>query len=367
MESLISELTQLLVSGEPLDDDEFGCWAMRVYAAQRSENPILERFWAASGKAVDRWEDIPPVPASVFKTVPVHRPGPVEAVFRTSGTTQGAAARGEHHVVSMALYRAASVGHMKASLLPHGVEQTSLLALVPDPRSTPDSSLGQMIDFLAEEGFRDVTWGWHPTDGVDLPKVFSAVARGGCQGPVLLVTTAFALVNLLDALKENGRSLLLPAGSGIMETGGFKGRVVEVSREELYARAFSSLGVPMTHIINEYGMTELLSQAYDGVVGKASPLDDRRLRFPSWVRTRALDPESLAVLPPGQTGLLCHWDLANVGSACPVLTEDVGWVDACGGLVLLARATKAEPRGCSLMAEAFLRSSGRDVGEKATP
>ena len=342
-------------SGAELDDAEFDELALRVHHVQRQTNPVLERFWSSQAGVVRHWEDIPPVPTRVFKEVVLKGPGETEAVFLTSGTTRGSTKRGAHHVTSLELYRASAEGPLNRALLPSPAPSQHLLALVPDPSEVPESSLGRMIGFLAEaEAVVGVTWGWDNESGLRLDQVTKAVE--GVR-PVLVATTAFGLVGLLDLLEKVGP---LPHGSSIMETGGFKGRVAVVSREDLYRRVEEVAGVDCSRVVNEYGMTELLSQAYDGVVGSAKPVRDRRLRFPPWVRTRVLDPATLRPVRPGERGLLCHMDLANLGSACPVLTEDIGVVDEDGGLVLYERLGGAEPRGCSLMAEAFLRSGAAE-------
>ena len=90
-----------------------------------------------------------------------------------------------------------------------------------------------------------------------------------------------------------------------------------------------------------------------GLPARRRPLPDRLHRFPPWVRTRALDPAGLAPLPPGQPGLLAHFDLANAGSVCHILTEDFGRTTADGGLEVMGRVPGAMPRGCSLSAESF--------------
>ena len=118
------------------------------------------------------------------------------------------------------------------------------------------------------------------------------------------------------------------------------------------------LGIPSSCVVNEYGMTELLSQFYEPVLSSppAPALAERYHVAPPWVRTRVLDPVSLAPVRPGQPGLLCHLDLANAGSAACVLTEDMG-VAVEGGFRLLGRAPGAEPRGCSLATEDLLRAA----------
>lgn len=357
------------VAGEPdlvpatalAHDSAFNHFAMRIHAAQRATNPVLRRFWDASpGGPAAFWHGIPPVPAAAFRDTPIV-PGTPELVFRTSGTTGGGGSRGEHHVLSLALYRAAARANYRRHLM-RGAGRLRVLSLIPGPRAVPDSSLSTMAGFIAAE--RDVAgtvWAFDPEGGVDVGAVREAAAAGE---PMLLLTTAFALVHLVDAV---GREpVRFPQGSRMMETGGFKGRVAEVDRATLYGRAERALGIPASSIVNEYGMTELLSQAYDGVAGTAPPLPARVHRFPPWVRTRALDPATLAPLPPGEPGLLAHFDLANAGSVCHILTEDLGHTTDGGGLRLLGRATGATPRGCSLAAESFLRATmaGRQPPER---
>ena len=281
----------------------------------------------------------------------------------------------------MDLYRAAARGPYRRHLF-HGLKAVRLLSLVPNPTWVPDSSLGTMAGFVSREPeVSAASWAFDPETGVDVERVREVLdAARDVQPngqPVLLLATSFALVQLLDVLQEGGEprgneggpcgndgrpcgdGVRLPSGSRIMETGGFKGRTAEVDRGTLYRRIGAVLGVPESHLVNEYGMTEMLSQAYDAVAGGAPPLPERVHRFPPWVRTRALDPVGLDPLPPEQPGLLAHFDLANAGSVCHLLTEDMGATTSDGGFRLLGRATGALPRGCSLTAEAFVRAAGR--------
>jgi len=163
----------------------------------------------------------------------------------------------------------------------------------------------------------------------------------------VLLATALALSGLLDALERLDLRFRLPAGSRLFETGGFKGRRVEVTREELLARAADRLGLPSTHVVREYGMTELTSHFYTAVLAEGDP---DLFVTPPWVRVRVLDPETLEESTPGTRGLLAVLDLANVGSAVHVLTEDLGVAEP-GGFRLAGRAAGAELRGCSLAAE----------------
>lgn len=334
-------------------ESAFNRLAMRIHAAQRATSPVLCRFWDASpGEPPAAWHEIPPVPAAAFRDTPIAS-GTPEAVFRTSGTTGGGGSRGEHHVISLALYRAAARRNYRRHLMGGG-GPLRVLSLIPGPRAVPDSSLSAMAGFIAAE--RDVagtTWAFDPESGVNAGAVREAAAAGE---PVLVLTTAFALVHLLEAVDRE--PLRFPEGSRMMETGGFKGRTAEVDRGALYDRTEHALGIPVSSIVNEYGMTELLSQAYDGVAAGAPPLPVRVHRFPPWVRTRALNPATLAPLPPGEPGLLAHFDLANAGSVCHILTEDLGCTTEDGTLRLLGRARGAHLRGCSLAVESFVRATG---------
>ena len=364
-------------SGEPWPDDVFGAWAQRVFAYQFENNPVYAAYARKRGvtpSTVADWSDIPWVPASAFRAVPLVSgdSSRVQRVFRTSGTT-GAGRRGEHHVLDLDLYRDSLIPNMRRHLYPDvsdvpdaaeagqvpegGRQRVPIFALTTAPALVPESSLsfmlGEALDFLSggEGGFFVTPDGVIDTAGLSNALV-EATARGT---PILLAGTAFAFVHWLDRLKERNDAFDLPRGSLIMETGGFKGRSRVLDRPEFYASLSEAHGVPLEGILNEYGMTELLSQFYDGPVAATSgvPLEARRHVPPPWVRTRVLDPNTLSALPIGEPGLLCHYDLANAGSVMAVLTEDVG-VAVEDGFRLLGRAQGAEPRGCSLAMDDLL-------------
>jgi hypothetical protein len=138
-----------------------------------------------------------------------------------------------------------------------------------------------------------------------------------------------------------------------MDTGGFKGRSREVTRDELYAAIHDRLGIAPAWSVNEYGMTEMSSQFYDGAAGSAPPPGERLHVAPSWVRTHAADPETLRPLPDGEVGVLRHWDLANLHSVMAIQTADLGYTTPAGFRVL-GRATGAEARGCSIAMDELL-------------
>ncbi|HEU4558448.1 MAG TPA: hypothetical protein VFS20_11385, partial [Longimicrobium sp.] len=170
--------------------------------------------------------------------------------------------------------------------------------------------------------------------------------------------TAFAFVHWLDALAAAGEGYRLPRGSRVMDTGGFKGRSREVTREELYSAIHDRLGIAPAWCVNEYGMTEMSSQFYDGVAGAASAPGQRLHEGPAWVRTQAADPETLDPLPHGEIGVLRHYDLANLNSVMAIQTADLGFTTP-SGFRVLGRAEGAEARGCSIAMDELLSAIQR--------
>jgi hypothetical protein len=226
--------------------------------------------------------------------------------------------------------------------------------LTPPVAQAPHSSLAEMAESVARAfgagpplaaARVDAAGAWR----VDFERLLPALREAAERAqPVCLLGTAFSLVHLLDHLAETGLPLRLPPGSRIMETGGYKGRSRTLPRPELHAGLTRWLGVPASHIVGEYGMCELASQAYDRAVGDPAP---RQYRFPPWARAVVVSPETGREVAEGEAGLLRVVDLANARTVLAVLTEDLA-VRRGAGFELLGRAAGAEARGCSLLAAA---------------
>jgi hypothetical protein len=304
---------------------------------------------------VDRWEDTPPVPSAAFKALELHAGGAEpEAVFLTSGTTQGLTERGRHFVPSLELYRRALLGPFKEHVLT-ARGRMRFISLIPAPAELPESSLSFMVGAAAEALATETHWLVDGGGHLDLDALRRVTRRAShAREPVLILGTALALLNALERLEGEPLSPL-PAGSRIMETGGFKGAGREVTRVELYRRLAEATGLPAQRIVSEYGMTELLSQLYEPVLSEGPGAAGTHLA-PPWLKVRALDPVTLEELPSGEEGLLCFFDLANAGSVCHVLTEDVGSV-AQGRVRLAGRVRGAEPRGCSLAMDELMAAA----------
>jgi hypothetical protein len=347
-------------------DAEFNGMAMVLFALQFGHNQPYRKLCEARGitpNAVSHWSQIPAVPTSAFKELeltclpPEHR----TQVFHSSGTTEQRPSRHFHNAESLEVYEASLWAGLRN--LRFTIHDLRLLSLTPPPEQAPHSSLVHMFEVMRRKlGADEKTFvgcvgaggGW----GLDFERA-SAVLTAGTQ-PLLVVGTAFSFVHLLDELVARNLRLQLPAGSRVMETGGYKGRSREMPRAELHARIAERLGVPASHIICEYGMSELSSQAYGVTCGEwqvtgiaraesghTSPVT-RHFRFPPWARVQVVSPETGREVAEGESGLIRVFDLANVFSVMALQTEDLG-VRRDDGFELTGRANLAEPRGCSLM------------------
>ncbi|MGH7198002.1 MAG: hypothetical protein ACREH5_04585 [Candidatus Omnitrophota bacterium] len=319
------------------------------------------------------WKEIPAMPAVGFKelvlaTFPIKR---AVKVFKTSGTT--GEVHGAHFFDTLKLYEASISASFRGGSCPSAGASSSpvtfvraareasrlghppllknepaggrirMYFLMASPDEAPHSSLSYMMGVVNRK-FSAGKGRFYFKKGEPL---FKELARdfGRAKEKVMILATAFSLKSFLDYLKDKKISLKLPAGSRLMETGGFKGRMKAISKKALYAECEKRLGIQKEFCFSEYGMTELSSQFYANASGV--------FKGSSWIMTLVIDPRTGRQAKRGQIGLLRHFDLANRGSVLAVQTEDLGRARD-GGFELLGRAPGADLRGCSLSYEEFL-------------
>ena len=336
---------------------EFEPLALAVFAHQFECIPAYRRVCEQRGTTpatVHDWRDIPAVPTLAFKHVEL-RCAPAERRFLTSGTTHGGEQRGQHALPDLRLYQAAALAGLKEFVFPD-VDGMRLLSLVGTAAEQPESSLAQMLAWTQAAFGSALSATFTDAGRIDFAGFGAALRRSEDDGqPVCVLTTTGALIRFLDHCRDAGWSFRLPHGSRLMDTGGSKGAPRTLSRKGLLQACWNVFAIPGYFCVNEYGMCELSSQFYDNVIrdryhGRPT---HRALAGPHWVRTRVLDPGTLRAVAPGETGVLCHVDLANAGTAVAVLTEDLGRVVA-DGFELLGRVPGAEARGCSLALAEFV-------------
>ena len=332
----------------PASESAFNELAGRLFTHQFQRNRWLRRLSELEGKTpgnVRHWKQIPAVPAMAFKQLRLASfpAKDQKKVFYTSGTTRKT--RGIHVFDTLRLYEAALVGPFENTFLKKG-EKLSYYFLMESPRSAPHSSLSHMMG-VVNARFAGGHGRFYVRQGkADLERLFQDLSKE--KGKVFLLATAFSLTAFLDKLKTQKKGLRLKVGSRLMETGGFKGRITEISKKELYACCQKMLGLPKKACFGEYGMTELSSQMY----AKAGGV----FKGPAWMRTLVIDPASGEEVPKGRPGLLRHFDLANRGSVMAIQTEDVGMAVG-DGFRLTGRASGSELRGCSLSYESLIGSA----------
>ncbi|MFI5398390.1 MAG: CoF synthetase [Candidatus Binatia bacterium] len=337
---------------------QFETLALEVFAHQFECIPAYRRVCERQGKTpatIQQWKEIPPVPMLVFKEVEL-RCGPAERTFLTTGTTAGAERRGRHALPDLRLYRAAAVAGMKECLFPD-VAETRILSLIPSSAERNESSLAQMVSWAMEEfGSSSGSRCFATADGLDFADFAEALRQSEREGaPVCIMTTTGALIRFFDHCRLRAWAFRLPHGSRLMDTGGHKGAPRSMSAHGVLQACWNTFAIPGYFCVNEYGMTELSSQYYDNVIrdrycGRPT---HRAKAGPPWMRTLVLDPGTLREVAPGEAGLLCHFDLANAGTALAVLTEDLGRVVK-DGFELVGRIAGAEARGCSLSLADFV-------------
>ncbi|MGZ8898554.1 MAG: LuxE/PaaK family acyltransferase [Limisphaerales bacterium] len=334
--------------------EAFNALARRVLAFQFERNGGYRAFCQARGitpERVERAEWIPAIVTSAFKELELSVL-PEEArtvVFYSSGTTEQRRSRHYHSEETLAVYEESVLRWFE----PHVVadrKPVDFLVLTPTMEEAPNSSLVHMFETVAMRFGK--TWEFAADVAADRSWVldfdeiiYETEEQAKKNRPMVICGTAFSFVHLCDELSKRGRVLEFPAGSRVFETGGYKGRSRAVAKEELHAMISERLTVPEAHIVSEYGMSEISSQAYDRKTGSNAA---RVFRFPHWARSTVISPETGAEVEDGETGLVRIVDLANVGSVLAIQTEDLA-VRRSDGFELVGRASEAEARGCSLM------------------
>ncbi|MBX7244168.1 MAG: hypothetical protein K1X53_01640 [Candidatus Sumerlaeaceae bacterium] len=349
--ALHQRVIEFINSPAAATDDAFNQLALDIWRFQIETNEFYRRFSAAArAPEPQSWREILPLPAAAFKRGEIRcfPPQDSKTFFETSGTTE--AETGRHYFSTLEIYETALMATFRKFVSPD-LDKARCLILTPPPSEVPRSSLVHMMQTLVTHlGTQESSY-YVTGNDLQSESLIEDLATSEKQGqPILLMGTAFAFVHALDAAVQAGRTFALPAGSRIMETGGFKGRTREIPRLEFYRQLSAVFGIPEWRIINEYGMTELSSQFYDRSLVDETP---GCLKVDShWTRVLAVDPDSGRPVEPGRPGLLRIMDLANLGSVIALQTEDVGVIHD-RGFEVRGRVPRSTPRGCSLPAEHY--------------
>lgn len=304
--------------------------ALEIFRFQYANNNIYRSFTDAVGcspKAVDCIEKIPFLPVRFYKSHQVittqFEP---EAVFESSGTTGMINSR--HYVKELALYQES---FLKGFELFYGqVSDWCIIGMLPSYLERKGSSLVYMVNELINLSRHPMS-GFYLDEYDQLAAVLTELEKR--RQKTLLIGVTFALLDLAEKMSMPLEHTL------IMETGGMKGRRKEMIREEVHEQLMKSFSTVAIH--SEYGMTELLSQAYSQVNGL--------FNSPPWMKILLRDDEDPFRLIRQGSGTINVIDLANIWSCSFIATDDAGRIKNNDGFEVLGRVDSSDLRGCSLL------------------
>ncbi|MDZ4839346.1 MAG: acyl transferase [Bacteroidota bacterium] len=309
---------------------DFEDLCLQIFAFQYNKIDIYKKYCNLLGKHpvnINSYREIPFLPIEFFKTHKIA--GQIDSdtkYFQSSGTTGQQLSK--HYVTDLNIYESSIITNFQQSFGP--VDQFIFLSLLPNYLSQANSSLVYMMNYLNHiSGNADSSF--YLNDIKLLIKRLSYYESENQK--VFLTGVSYALLNLVKVYNSP------LANTIIMETGGMKGRGKEIIREELHHILQSAY--PLAQIISEYGMTELLSQAY--YTGKG-------FKCPNWMQILIRDiNDPLHLLETGETGGINIIDLANVNSISFIATQDLGRVLPDSTINVLGRFDNSDIRGCNLL------------------
>jgi len=315
---------------DPNNKIHFENLALQVFQHQSVRCPVYVDYLNQLGidpKTINHYRQIPFLPIQFFKSHRIISTDKIEKVFLSSGTTENIQSR--HYISDLNIYKQS---YTRGFEIFYGdIEDYTILALLPGYLGREGSSLIFMVADLIRKS-KSPDSGFYLND---LDSLSDKLIRLNEQNQkVLLIGVSYALLDLVAKYKFRLKNTI------IMETGGMKGKRKEMIRKELHKLLSMGFGVEKIH--SEYGMTELLSQAYS----KGNGL----FETPPWMRIVVRDPEDpLTTLAYSKTGGLNIVDLANINSCSFIATQDLGKINADGTFEILGRFDNSDIRGCNLM------------------
>ena len=310
---------------------EFKKQCLDIYNFQYENNMVYQSYCnmiCEDPTDVNEINKIPFLPISFFKTKKILSTDNFEKVFYSSGTTTNS--RSKHFISSLKLYQKSFINNFKLNY--SDITQYTILALLPNYYDNKDSSLIYMIEKLIKLS-KSKESGFFLDDYVNLSKKLIELDTKK-ERKTILIGVPYALLDMIDFNQFQLNNTI------IMETGGMKGRRKEMVRTELHEKLKRGFGVSKIH--SEYGMTELLSQAYskgDGI-----------FKTPSWMKVIIRDINDAQNLDFNKkSGAINIIDLANYNSCSFIATDDMGKYINDDEFELIGRVDNSDIRGCNLL------------------
>lgn len=317
-------------------NEDFRQVALETFHYQYQNIEVYRRFvdyLNINPSDIDEVEKIPFLPIQMFKNHKVLDKNSItDLYFQSSGTTQMNLSK--HWIADEKLYQD-SIYHSFNQFI-GAPEDFVFLGLLPSYLEKQNSSLIYMVDFLMKKSSQPEN-GYYLYNHDELLKIINDLVVQ--HKKVLLFGVSFALLDFLDFIQRTDLKILPSGHFTVIETGGMKGRKVEITKDELLSTLQSGFGT--TKIFSEYSMTELLSQAYS--------LGKNIYEAPSWMKILIRNTEDpFSYMEDGRTGAINIIDLANKHSCSFIATQDLGKSFA-GKVEVLGRIDHSDIRGCSLL------------------
>jgi hypothetical protein len=304
-----------------LAPDQFWETSKLIFNWQAAHNPVYKQ-WVELNKS----SAIAFLPISFFKTQDVFIGEKPVNLFESSGTTQDV--KSHHWVPDLSLYEASFLKGFK--LFYGNPFNYCIIGLLPSYLERKHSSLVYMVDKLIKASGHAQS-GFYLDDFTKLNEVLKNLEKQ--KQKVWFIGVSFALTDFATAFPQQLKSTI------VLETGGMKGRKEELTRNELHQLLREHLGTSIIH--SEYGMTELLSQAY--------AIKEGVFKCPPWMKVMVAEEEDPTAIKEVGRGVLHIIDLANIYSCSFIATEDIGEVFEDGSFTVLGRLDASARRGCSLL------------------
>lgn len=310
--------------------EEFETIAIEVFQFQYKNLKVYREFCDLLNvipSEIKRIEDIPFLPIQFFKSHTVLTEGlSSETIFTSSGTTGSITSK--HYVSDLALYKKSFSEAFKIHF--GNIENYTILALLPSYLEREGSSLVFMVDELIKKS-NNPNSGFYLNNTKELIEKLEMLEKTNQK--TILLGVSYALLDLIEVKQFQLKNTI------VMETGGMKGRRKELIKEDLHT--ILKQGFCVSEIYSEYGMTELLSQAYSK--GKGIFI------CPPWMKILTRDTEDARTIIPNKTGGINVIDLANINSCSFIATQDLGKVFSDESFEILGRFDQSDIRGCNLM------------------
>ena len=302
--------------------------AIEIFNFQYNNNSVYSQYCKlinVKAKSIKKIKDIPFLPIQFFKNYKVSSYNKHTHLFKSSGT---GGKRSVHHIKDINIYIESFTQCFEENF--GSINNTVFLGLLPSYIEQGNSSLIYMVDYLIRKSNKKES-GFYLNDYKKLYDLILKLEKS--EKKIILIGVSYALLDFIENFSLNTENLI------IIETGGMKGRRKEITREELHDKL--KRGFNSNNIKSEYGMTELLSQAYSNTNGI--------FKSPPWLKILVREINDPLYVKSHGKGALNFIDLANVNSCSFIASDDIGEVYRDSSFKVLGRLSNSEIRGCNLM------------------